>query len=146
MTTLAPLFRALALCVQAHDGQIDRDGKPHALHCIRVAEKQTTEDRMVLALLHDVVEDSDVPVAHIEADFGREIARKILLLTRMKDQSYIAYIRCICTDLDCMLIKKADIEDNTRVERVDIKAAKKMPIYKEAHAQIVDRLRELGAS
>lgn len=141
-----PLFKALALCVQAHHNQLDRANKPYALHCIRVAEQQTTEERMIVAFLHDVIEDCEITEADLEREFGPEIARKVALLSRGKDQPYEEYIQQVCRDTDCMYVKLSDLHDNTRVDRVDLKAAAKMPRYKKAYDTIITRLAKLSAS
>jgi (p)ppGpp synthase/HD superfamily hydrolase len=136
----ALILKALKLCVEAHDGQTDRDGLPHALHSIRVAEKQTTSLRVVIAMLHDVLEDTDVPPERILTEFGETVAVAVAVLTRGKDEPWNAYVQRVCRNEDAMWVKKADIEDNTRVERMDLKAAARMPMYKEAHALIVKSL------
>lgn len=134
------ILRAFHLCVEAHKDQLDRDGYPHVFHAVRVAEKQTTAERVVIGLLHDVVEDTDVPLSRIESEFGQSIADVVWCLTRGKEESWSEYIKRVLLSEDAMWVKKADLEDNTRVERVDLRAAERMPMYKDAHQKIVAKL------
>lgn len=135
------LEQALDFATKWHTGQVSRNGEPYILHCIRVMLKQTTELRKIVALLHDVLEDTSADPDELEALFGRAALSKVLLLSREKEESYNHYIRDkVCTDIDCMHVKLADIEDNTDVRRMDIKAAKNFPMYKEAYDYIIDHL------
>ena len=52
------LEKALAIAVEAHRGQKDRAGKPYILHPLRVMGRVSTEDEQIVAILHDVVEDT----------------------------------------------------------------------------------------
>ena len=60
--------RAKALALRAHAGQVDRAGEPYAGHPARVAARVRTDEARVVAWLHDVVEDTDVTLAEIEAE------------------------------------------------------------------------------
>ncbi len=134
------ILQALRICYEAHAIQLDRDNKPHLFHCIRVAEKQATAERVVIALLHDVLEDSDIPITRLQAEFGEPIAAAVLALTRGKEEPWSSYIDRVCQNVDAMHVKISDISDNTRVERMDAKAAKRMPMYTEAYERITREL------
>ncbi|MBO4591315.1 MAG: GTP pyrophosphokinase [Eubacterium sp.] len=51
---------AMKIAYEAHHGQVDRQGIPYIYHPIHLAEQMTTEDTCVVALLHDVIEDTDI--------------------------------------------------------------------------------------
>lgn len=135
--------KAAVLSTQLHENHMDRDGLPHVFHCMRVAMKQETPQAIIVALLHDAVEDSHKDALRlIQEAFGYDVAMAVTLLTRYEGESYANYISRIIAsgNFDAMLIKKADIEDNTRVGRVDAKAAKNFPMYKEAHLRLCEAL------
>lgn len=158
------LQKALSTCVEAHHDQIDRDGLPHAFHCIRVGLKQDTERRMCIAFLHDVLEDCEGWTFHrLEDMFGHEIAMPVLLLTRGEDQSWGNYIRQILGEdyesakpiwpgdrarwyaqrrayEDAMHVKMADIEDNVSPRRLDDKMRRQLEMYHEGYKKIARRL------
>ena len=54
------LNKAIKLACEAHDGQFDKTGKPYILHPLRLLIKLKNIDEMQVAVLHDVVEDSDM--------------------------------------------------------------------------------------
>lgn len=140
--------KAASTASQFHEGHVDRDGLPHFFHCMRVAMKQKTPHAMVVALLHDCVEDAADAETQAEIigligrDFGEDVKHSCILLTEVEGEGYEAYIKRIIGsgNFEAMEIKKADIEDNTKVGRVDMKAAQKFPIYKAAHMALCEAL------
>ena len=50
--------KALKLCFDAHRDQLDKSGLPYVFHPFHLAEQMDSENAVILALLHDVVEDS----------------------------------------------------------------------------------------
>jgi (p)ppGpp synthase/HD superfamily hydrolase len=134
--------RAMQIALRAHHGQIDRDGLPHIFHCMRVAMKQKNPKAFIIAILHDVIEDGGVGSMLSEEGLSCGVYPALDLLTRQQGESYEDYIRRIIRsgDFDAMEVKRADIEDNTRVERMDMKAAAKFPLYKAAHMALCEAL------
>ena len=69
---------AITFAAQAHLGQTDRLGEPYIFHplrvMLRVKDEGGSEDEIVAAALHDVVEDSDTTVEEIEQLFSHEVA------------------------------------------------------------------------
>ena len=60
------LCKAMELCYRAHAGQVDKSGMPYVFHPIHLAEQMDDEVSTVVALLHDVVEDTDISFADLE--------------------------------------------------------------------------------
>ena len=58
--------RALKLCYKAHQGQLDKNGLPYVHHPFHLAEQMDDEDSTIVALLHDVVEDTDYTLNDIK--------------------------------------------------------------------------------
>ncbi|MCB0825975.1 MAG: bifunctional (p)ppGpp synthetase/guanosine-3',5'-bis(diphosphate) 3'-pyrophosphohydrolase [Armatimonadetes bacterium] len=79
---------ALELAIKAHAPQVRKSGEPYILHPIAVAhivaELGMDEDSIVSALLHDVLEDTDVPAEKIEKEFGPEVLQMIEGVTKLK--------------------------------------------------------------
>ncbi len=105
---------ALKLCIEAHAGQYRHDGiTPYHSHPIAVASLLSGNDEKIVALLHDVVEDTDVTIEDIEAiGFTNDIVVAVELLTYIKGESYHGYIKCIMTDKLATRVKLADIMHN----------------------------------
>lgn len=142
--------RALEMCVSFHKEKHDRRGVPYALHPIRVMHRlvHPTPRRMCIALLHDTVEDTACTYEDIRLAVGASIANGVDLLTRPEGMTWKEYIdrMLLYIDVDDSLradvlyTKLADIEDNTDPRRMDEKAAKRMPMYVEAHERICAHL------
>ena len=69
--------RALRLAYQAHQGQVDKSGVPYIFHPAHLAEQMEDEISCCAALLHDVVEDTSVTLADLEAAFPPEVTEAV---------------------------------------------------------------------
>jgi GTP pyrophosphokinase len=123
------LTRAFAFAARAHDGQIRRSGEDFIHHpwgaAKILAELKLDEQTLAAALLHDVVEDTDVELSEIKAEFGDEVAKLVdgvTKLTRIHFQSrehaeaenYRKMILAMAEDVRVILIKLADRLHNMR--------------------------------
>ena len=113
------LERAIEIAVSAHKGQVDKAGKPYILHPLRLMFKMQTENEMIAAVLHDVVEDTDWTIEKLEAEgFNEEVITAIKLLTHDKKVPYKKYIEAIKTNKMALRVKLADLEDNMDIKRI----------------------------
>jgi (p)ppGpp synthase/HD superfamily hydrolase len=111
---------ALEVARRSHAKQVDKAGKPYIEHPLRVADNFRHTPAYVPAVLHDVVEDSDLTLDDIQEMFGEEIAKIVELLTRRESESYPDFISRIIAsqNRDAMLIKMADLKDNMNITRL----------------------------
>jgi (p)ppGpp synthase/HD superfamily hydrolase len=113
------LARSIAVAAEAFKDKVDKSGEPYILHCLRVMEKQTTDERRIIAVLHDLLEDTSWTSQDLlDAGFPDFIVYRISLLTHDKSMSYEDYIKRISMDLDATAIKLADLEDNSQITRL----------------------------
>ena len=112
---------AMAMSAAAHEDQVDKADKPYVMHPMRVASNFTDPFQVIVALLHDVLEDSDVVTAQdIENVFGDEIRDAVETLSRKSnDEDYFDYIFRIKPFPQLAAIKLADLRDNMDVLRLD---------------------------
>lgn len=133
---MSTLERALQIAVQAHAGQQDRNGAAYIFHPLRVMERCTRPEAKLLALLHDVVEDTAVTFEDLAAEgFAPELLATLRLLTHEEGVSYDDYITGILTDPLAVEVKLADLQDNSdirRLQAVDEKVAERMKKYQKA--------------
>lgn len=116
---------SLSLAVQTaavyHHGQLDKLGQPYIFHALEVmlrCQRAGASDQILIAaLLHDVVEDCHVPAHHIMDGFGFDVFRLVDLLTRRTGEGYFDYIRRVNTDPRAVQIKLADLAENMRPDR-----------------------------
>ena len=100
------------LATYAHAGQFRRDGKtPYIEHPRRVAAKLEGKAKVV-ALLHDVCEDTDVTFASIEDLFDREVVEAVKAMTKSIFDSYPGYLARLKENALAVEVKLGDIDDN----------------------------------
>jgi (p)ppGpp synthase/HD superfamily hydrolase len=109
---------ALELAVIAHGDQKDLAGRPYIHHVIRVAERMETDEEIITAYLHDVVEDTPVPLVTIGVVFGPDIALAVDALTRKSPFDYQEHIETVQKNPLARKVKIADILDHLAPERV----------------------------
>ena len=130
------LKKADDFAAKAHSGQKDLAGSPYIDHPRTVAACVSGEKAKIVALLHDVVEDTGVSINDIRVEFGDNIAEAVRVLTRPDGVSYMDYIRGIKKNELAREVKLADLKHNMDLSRLpnvsdrDIKRVKK---YKKAY-------------
>lgn len=128
--------QALKLCFEAHKVQVDKSGMPYVFHPFHLAEQMTDEATTIAALLHDVVEDTELTFDDLEKQgFGEEIISALKLLTHNDDTPYMDYVAKIKTNKIATAVKLADLKHNSdlsRLDTVDEKALKRKEKYEKA--------------
>ena len=115
---MATLEKALQIAAQAHEGQRDKEGLPYILHPLRVMAAVAGADAQIVAVLHDVIEDTPVTADDLRAPgFAAPVVAAVVRVTHRKGQSYADYV-VGCRDDDlARRVKLADLADNTRLDR-----------------------------
>ena len=122
---MSRLNRAVRIAADAHEGQLDKSGQPYLTHPLRVmaAVQSLGEDAAIVAVLHDVVEDSAVTFDDLRAEgFDEALLESLRCLTHSKTEPYADYVvRCKADPL-ARLVKIADLTDNARLDRMLLRA------------------------
>lgn len=128
--------KALKLCFEAHREQTDKTGLPYVFHPFHLAEQMDDEISTVCALLHDVVEDTDITLEDLgEMGFPQEALEVLALLTHAQEVPYMDYVREISRNPIATKVKIADLMHNsdiTRLDTVDEYAVRRNEKYREA--------------
>ena len=128
--------KALALCFEAHKEQKDKSGMPYVFHPFHLAEQMEDEDTTIVALLHDVVEDTDYTLEDLRGmGFPHEVVDALALLTHDPAVPYMAYVKVIADNPIARTVKMADLRHNSdlsRMDEVDEWALKRTAKYKKA--------------
>lgn len=112
--------KALHLCFQKHKNQLDKSGMPYVFHPFHVAEAMTDEYSICTALLHDVVEDTDITLAQLcDMGFPHEVIDAISAMTHNDDTDYFDYVRSLKSNPIAKAVKLADLEHNSDLSRLD---------------------------
>lgn len=105
--------KALRLAYAAHHGQTDKSGQPYIFHPYHLAEQMTDEVSACVALLHDVVEDTELTIEELEREFPKEVTEALRLLTHQAGTDYFDYVRAIRKNPVAMRVKLADLAHNS---------------------------------
>jgi (p)ppGpp synthase/HD superfamily hydrolase len=116
---MSNLDTALAIAIQAHAGQVDKAGQPYILHPLRLMFQMATEEEMITAVLHDVVEDSDVTLDALrQAGFSEKVITAVAAVSRQDDETYEEFIRRLRPNALAAKVKLADLTDNMDARRL----------------------------
>jgi len=110
---------ALSIAKKAHAGQVDKAGIDYIQHPLYVASQVKTEQEKAVALLHDVLEDSDITAADLLAyGLPNEVVTAIQILTKKKGQSYQDYLEKVKSNDLARVVKLADLKHNSDLSRL----------------------------
>lgn len=109
---------ALMIAVEAHKGQVDKNGMPYILHPIAVMQKVEGLELKTIAILHDTIEDTYVTEDFLlEAGIPKNIVDVVALLTKPQNEPYESYLRRVKENPMAKAVKLADLAHNTSPER-----------------------------
>lgn len=127
---------AMNIAYRAHEGQYDKSGVPYIFHPYEVAHAMTTEDEITTALLHDVVEDTNITFEDlIDAGISEPVIESLKLLTHNDETPYPDYVKKLKSNNIARKVKLADLKHNrniTRIEEPNEWDYKRIDKYKEA--------------
>jgi len=150
LLNVARLHEAYSMAGLAHEGQMRRDGSPYITHPIAsaviAAEMGLDEDSIIAAILHDVIEDSNLTYNDISKRFGTGVADIVEGVTKLTRVQYVSQedeqmenlrkmLIAMAKDIRVILIKIADRLHNMRTmayqteERQRVKSLETMEIY-----------------
>lgn len=110
---------ALELATVAHRGQVDKAGCDYINHPVTVAEMLDTEEQQTVALLHDVVEDTDITLDNLrERGFSASVVAAVDCLTHRSGESRDSYLQRIAENPLAVSVKLADLTHNSDLGRL----------------------------
>ena len=129
------LERAIAIAVEAHEGQIDKAGAPYVLHPLRMMFKMSTDIEKQVAVLHDVAEDGPGwSLARLEKEgFSKEVLDALDCVTARKNETYDAFIDRVMLNPIANTVKRADLEDNMNILRISEPSDKDWARFRKYH-------------
>ena len=129
--------KALQLSFTAHKDQTDKSGMPYVFHPFHLAEQMPDENTTIVALLHDVIEDTPYTLDDLRAMGFNEVLDALALMTHDKRIPYMDYVAKIKGNKIARTVKLADLKHNSdlsRLNNVDEKAMKRIEKYRQAIA------------
>ena len=111
---------ALKLCFEAHKDQQDKSGMPYVFHPFHLAEQMTDEKTTIVALLHDVVEDTEYTLENLrDMGFDEDVLCAIDLMTHRDGIPYMEYEAEIKKNPIARAVKLADLGHNSDPSRLE---------------------------
>ena len=110
-------IRAMDIAYHAHHGQVDKAGVPYIFHPLHLAESMEDEISCCAALLHDVVEDTNITLEDLAQQFPAEVVDVVALLTHEEGVDYYDYVRRIKDNPIAKKVKLADLAHNSDTSR-----------------------------
>ena len=133
--------RALVLCFEAHRNQLDKSGMPYVFHPFHLAEQMDDEQSVCVALLHDVMEDTDTTAADlVAAGIPEEYVTTCLLLKHDPSTPYLEYVANLKHDPVARKVKIADLRHNSDITRLPGPPAERDLQRVEKYRQALDLL------
>ena len=131
--------KAYNYALEKHGTQLRKSGEPYIIHptnvAYTIAELGLDEQTICAALLHDVVEDTNVTFDELEKNFSPEVIEALKLLTHDKNVDYLEYVRKIKNNPIARKVKLADLyhnSDPTRMENPTPKDLERKEKYRKA--------------
>lgn len=116
---MSTLERAIAVAARAHEGQQDKGGTAYILHPLRVMLRVQTTEQRIVAVLHDVLEDTSMSLSDLAREgFALKILAAVQALSRRDDESYEAFVARLGSDPLARVVKLADLDDNSDLSRI----------------------------
>ena len=113
------LERAIEIAARTHAGQTDKGGAPYILHPLRVMLRVAPGAQQIVAVLHDVVEDSDVTFEDLEREgFSAEVVKGLRAVTKVEGESYDDFVARAALDPVGKAVKLADLMENSDLSRI----------------------------
>ena len=141
---------AQSIAVAAHEGQVDKAGKPYIEHPAHVAAGVQGDAAKAVAWLHDVVEDTPLTFADLqERGVAPEVIEALKLLTHDESVPYLEYVRSLKSNALARVVKLADLRHNSdlsRLPRITEKDQRRAEKYAKAIAFLRGRGQKAGSN
>ena len=139
---MSTLENAITLAVQLHAGQLDKGDQPYILHPLRVMLQLQQPDQQIVAVLHDILEDTNTTVQDLQnLGFQTHIIQAIQALTKLPHETRVqAAMRTAQNPLACA-VKIADVKDNMNLARIPNPTARDLARLEE-YRQVLDILQK----
>lgn len=116
---MSTLEKAIALAANRHAGQVDKANQPYILHPLRVMLKMKTTPQQIVAVLHDILEDTNTTVVElITLGFSSEIVDAVIALTKKEDENRIEVAYRTVKNPLARAVKLVDLADNMDISRI----------------------------
>lgn len=137
---MATLEQAISLAAKQHEGQVDKANAPYILHPLRVMLNVPTIEHKIVAVLHDILEDTETTIEDLyQFGFQEHIIDAIVALTKKQGETRLEAAQRARQNPIARVVKLADINDNMDLSRIQSPTIKDFERLKE-YQQVRDLL------
>lgn len=137
---MATLEQAISLAAKQHEGQVDKANAPYILHPLRVMLNVPTIEHKIVAVLHDILEDTETTIEDLyQFGFQEHIIDAIVALTKKQGETRLETAQRARQNPIARVVKLADINDNMDLSRIQSPTVKDFERLKE-YQQVRDLL------
>lgn len=135
---------ALKLAFRFHGGQTDKGGTEYVLHPLTVADKLCRIEDKIVAVMHDLIEDTEVSLSYLHAlGFKKDIIAAIDAISKrsgnLPREAYNDYITRVMSNSIARRVKMADLTDNMDTSRLDVMSDvdhRRMQKYRRVYSEL----------
>ncbi len=132
---------AMKIAYAAHHRQTDKAGIPYIFHPMHLAEQMEDEYSTCVALLHDVVEDTDVSLDDLAKIFPQEVVEAVAVMTHGKDEPYPEYVARVKENPIAKKVKLADLQHNSDQTRMENPSEETLAYFREKYRKAFEILK-----
>ena len=122
---MATLEQAIALAAKQHEGEVDKANSPYILHPLRVMLNVPTIEHKIVAVLHDILEDTETTIEDLyQFGFQEHIIDAIVALTKKQGETRLEAAQRARQNPIARVVKLADINDNMDLSRISSPTSK----------------------
>lgn len=132
--------KAMKIAYNAHHGQADKGGIPYIFHPMHLAEQMDDEYATCVALLHDVVEDTDVTRDDLANIFPTEVVEAVRVMTHSKGEPYLEYIARVSKNPIAKKVKLADLRHNSDQTRMENASEEALAYFRKKYREAFEIL------
>lgn len=116
---MSTLEKAIVIAARAHAGQFDKAGNEYILHPLRVMFSVTDPLERMAAILHDVVEDSEITLKNLRDEgFDEDVVKAVDALTKRAGENRMDAAKRAAENSIAIRVKIADVTDNMDLTRI----------------------------
>ena len=116
---MSTIEKAIQMALKAHSGQKEKAGAPYILHPLRVMLAMDSDTERMVAVMHDVIEDSEISIDDlVSLGFSEKVCHAVLALTKLDNEPYDVYLNRVKANPIALKVKLADQKDNMDLGRI----------------------------
>lgn len=116
---MSTIEKAIIIAANAHAGQVDKAGQPYIYHPLRVMMSLDTPEEKMAAVLHDVIEDSELTLEDLRVSgFSEQVIQAVESVTKREGENYEDFVERASHNAIGKKVKLADLKDNCDLSRI----------------------------